>query len=112
MPSEIKESDWKRFKPLRQLALERYCEKVLLNIGRIATDAGKSHHERYLDIYRLIHKKELIRTFDSLRRSTALVQIGLFRSHGLITEEEFSGFSEALRSQVAVFSVVAKAKPK
>lgn len=110
----IKESDWKRFKPLRQLALERFCEKVLLDIGRIGAEAGKSRHERYLDIYRLIHEKdkELVRTFDSLRRSTALVQLGLFRSHGLITEEELSGFSEELRVQVEVFSIAPESKPK
>ncbi len=96
---EIKESDWKRFKALRELALERFSERVLLEIGRIGGDLGKSHHERYLDIYKLIQKrdKELARAFNDLRRSTAIMQIGLFRSHGLLTDDEFSRFSEDLR---------------
>ena len=110
----ISESDWKRFKPLRQLALERFCERVLLDIGRIGADARKSRHERYLDTYRLIQEKdkELVRIFDSLRRSTALIQLGLFRSHGLITEEELSGFSEELRARIEVFSIAPESEPK
>lgn len=114
MPREIKESDWKRFKPLRQLALERFCERVLLDIGCVGADAGKSHHERYLDIYKLIQErdKELVRTFDYLRRSTAIVQIGHFRSLGLLTEEELTGFSEEMRSIVEVLSPAPESKPK
>lgn len=110
----IYESDWKRFKPLRQLALERFCEQVLLDIGRIGADGGKGCHERYLDIYRLIHEKdkELARSFDCLRRSTALVQIALFRSHGLITEEDLAGFSEELQNQIKAFSTAPESEPK
>ena len=114
MPGEILESDWKRFKPLRELALERFCEKVLRDIGRIGADAEKSRHERYLDIYRLMHEKdgELVRTFDFLRRSTALVQLGLFRSHGLITDEDLAGFSEELQNQIKAFSTAPESEPK
>lgn len=100
MTRDIRESDWKRFKALRQLALERFCERVLLDIGRIGADAGKSQHERYLDIYRLIHDRdeELGRVFNDLSRSKAVIQIVQIRSLGLLTEEELAGFSAELRS--------------
>lgn len=102
---DIKESDWKRFKLLRQIALERFCERVLLDVGRIGTDAGKSQHERYLDVYRLIQDRDedLGRAFNGLSRSKAVIQIVQIRSLGLLTEEELAGFSEELRSILSFY---------
>lgn len=114
MPIDIRESDWKRFMVLRQIALERFCERVLLDIGRIGADAGKSQHERYLDIYRLIRDrdKELGRAFNDLSRSKAVIQIVQIRSFGLLTEEEFAEFSEELRNIVETYLSAFEAKPK
>ncbi|MBV9234461.1 MAG: hypothetical protein JOZ94_01385 [Xanthobacteraceae bacterium] len=45
---DIKESDWKTFKPLRQRALERFCGRVLDEVARIGSDQTKNTHERYI----------------------------------------------------------------
>lgn len=102
MLQAIKESDWKIFRQLRSIALERFCQRVLNEIVSAAADAGKSGHERYLDVFRLIKRrdKELAHAFDDLRRSTALAQIAIIQSHGLFTEEEFSRFSPETRNVV------------
>ena len=47
---DIKESDWKIFKGVREVALERFCERVLHEIERIGSDATKTKHQRYLAI--------------------------------------------------------------
>jgi hypothetical protein len=72
---DIKESDWKIFKRVREVALERFCERVLDEIGRIGSDTTKSKHQRYGAIYRLVRNrdKEINPIFDHLRRSTAVV---------------------------------------
>ena len=95
---DIKESDWKIFKPLRKLALERFCGRVLDEIERIKADATKSNHDRYLAIYRLVRErdKEIDPIFDYLRRSTAVRQILAFRLHSLLTDEELRQFSSEL----------------
>ena len=49
---DIKESDWKIFKGLRQLALERFCDRVLGEIAGITSDNTKTKPERYRAIYR------------------------------------------------------------
>jgi hypothetical protein len=92
---DIKESDWKVFKPLRVLALERFSERVLDEIARISSDNGKSKHERYVAIYRLVRErdKDIASIFDFQRRSTALRQVVAFLSEGLMTDEELRGFS-------------------
>lgn len=95
---DIKESDWKVFKRVREAALERFCERVLDEITRINSDSTKCKHERYVAIYRLVqeHNKEINRIFDYLRRSTAVNQLCLFRSHDLVTEQELRQFSPEL----------------
>ena len=102
---DIKPSDWKLFKPLRDLALERFCERVLDEVSRIGSDQKKSKHERYVKIYRLMRKrdKEIDRIFDSLRRSTAVFQICAFRAQDLLTEEELRQFSPELVTSVENF---------
>lgn len=99
---DVKESDWKLFKRLRKIALERFCERVLGEISRINSDGSKSKHERYLAIYRLMRErdKEIDPIFDQLRRSTAVRQLCSFRSHDLVTEQELHQFSPELRKTV------------
>src|SRR5262245_54259793 len=91
---DIKESDWKIFKGLREIALERFCERILDEVARISSDSTKTKHERYLAIYQLLRErnKEIDPIFDYLRRSTAVRQIWAFRSHDLLTEQELRQF--------------------
>jgi hypothetical protein len=79
--------------------------RVLNEVGRIRADTGKSQHERYVGIYRLMKErdKELGQTFDHLRRSTALMQLATFRSLKLVTEEEYMRFSSSTREIVDKF---------
>ncbi len=102
---EIKESDWKIFRQLYPVSLERFCQRVLDENERLLNDTGQGVHERYVAIYQLFHQrdKELARLFDNFRRSTALLQILAIKRHGLITEEEFARFSEETRDYLAGF---------
>jgi len=105
MLGQISEPDWKIFKPVRQQALERFCERVLAEIECIRADASKSQHERYIATYQIIKErdKELEQAFDYLRRSTALVQLAAFRSLGLVTDDEYMRFSAPTREIVETF---------
>src|SRR5262245_22152780 len=96
MSRSISERDWKIFRELRDTALQRFCERILQEAGREARREGKSAHERYLDLYKLIHgrDKEIGRAFNDFRRSTALTRIGIIYSMGLFTVEEVRRFSQ------------------
>lgn len=100
---DMRESDWKIFRELRQIALERFCQRILNEIEGLSSDANKSFHERYLDIYRHIQQqdRELGRIFDAPRRSQAVMQLALISSLGLLEPEELIRFSEETRQQVA-----------
>lgn len=96
MAREIKESDWKLFRQLRLIALERFCDRILTQVQEISSGTGNSFHQRYLDIFDLIQSENenMAYTFDNPRRSTALVQLTALRSQSLITDDEFHQFSE------------------
>ena len=99
---EIRESDWKVLRRVHPLALERFCERVLAEIDCVLRDGAKSHHARYLQIFRIIKQSdgEIARLFDNPRRSHALTMLAGIRSHGLLTEDEFSSLSPEARGAI------------
>jgi hypothetical protein len=103
MQRQIKESDWKLLGQLRTIALERFCQRILSEIQRINTNDTKSHHQRYLEIYEVIERrdKEIARIFNDHRRSVALIELAAIQSHGLLTTEEYLRFSQDTRDVVS-----------
>ena len=95
MPGNISERDWKVFRELRQIALERLCDRILAEAKAEIDRHGKSSHEKYSSLFKLIEKRDddIARGFNDFRRSTAIVQIGIIHSMGLFTGEELRRFS-------------------
>ncbi len=96
------EADWKVFRELRVIALQRWCERVLGEVAGITGDDKKSWHERYLTVYRLIRDRDeaLAAMFNNPRRSCAIEQLIYIQFHSLLTEAEMARFSDATRSRV------------
>ena len=103
---DIRENDWKHFRNLHPILLDRYCKQVLQEVESICLKAETSSHQRYLDLYKLIKQRdrELGNLFNDLRRSTAILQIMLIRKHGLFKEDEFSQFSQEVQEFALRFS--------
>ena len=72
-------------------------------VVKTLSDSRRSEHERYLDVYRFIQKKdrELGDAFNDFRRSTATRQISIIRSLGVVTEEEVVRFTQRFTSEKA-----------
>jgi adenine-specific DNA methylase len=102
MAQNIPESDWKILRDVKTQVLERFCEQVLAEIEQVKTDRNTSFHQKYLAIYTLIqeHDADLAFIFNDLRRSTAFQRIMAMRSHKLLTETEFSRFSQETRTSI------------
>lgn len=100
---EIAEPDWKLFRKLRALALERYCEHALAEIARLTVGPVGTSHERYLAVYARLQEqdRELGRLFNDPRRSTAVPQLAGLRERALLTAEEYEQFSPELRTRIA-----------
>ncbi len=95
MSRGIRESDWKLFRQLHSIARDRYCEAVLAEATRIASDPTKSAHQRYLELFKLMREKDrqLADAFDNPRRGPARLQLSIIHSLGLLTAEEIGRFS-------------------
>jgi hypothetical protein len=104
MPREIKESDWKIFRRLHPVALERFCKQVVEEINQATSKVTENYHERYLEVFRLImdRNEEMARAFDDMRRSNAFILLANIRESQLLTEEEFLEFSPETREGVEV----------
>ncbi|MDB5969692.1 MAG: hypothetical protein JWQ90_2142 [Hydrocarboniphaga sp.] len=98
----IPERDWKLFRELRELALDRFCKRVLVEVAALADSDLLSAHERYRNLYQLIHRrdKELAQLFDDPRRSNASIQLRLIYARGLFTADEVDRFSAETRSEM------------
>jgi hypothetical protein len=99
----ISEPDWKIWKPLFEVALERFCQRTLDGAARYAAGEGTAH-ERYVKLYQYVKKrdKELGQVFDNLSRSNAPMQIALAAKKKLITPEELAAFSQETQDRVAL----------
>ncbi|MDB5313115.1 MAG: hypothetical protein JWO38_7317 [Gemmataceae bacterium] len=105
MERTISEPDWKVFRQLQPIALDRFCQRVLAEVGRLAADTGKGSHERYLAVFKLMERRdeELAHAFNDMRRSTAFQQLASICFHSLLADEEFARFSPETRQAVEVF---------
>lgn len=114
MSRDIPEFDWKVFRELRMRALERFCERVLIEIERLSSDSSKTFHDRYIDSYRFIEQqdRDLGRAFDTPRRSQAILQLALIASHGLLKAEELERLTPSTRDAITLLAARMAAFPQ
>lgn len=94
----MKESDWKHFKRVKEIALERFCAEALSDFEGVIQNNDSSNHGRYLYLYKLVESadKRLSLLFDGHSRSRAQLQLTLLRSEGLVEDHELEGMSDEL----------------
>lgn len=102
MNNRIKESDWKIFKELRPLALQRYCERVMGDVDKIIHVSERDAHERYIEMYKIVQDgdKKLAHMFDGFSRSKALNQLVMYYGNDLLNEEEIAQLSDETRESI------------
>ena len=99
---DIQESDWKVFKELHPVALERYFMRAVAGMQRKLGNARLTNRERFWEVVEQAREdqKEVRETFDDYRRSTAVIHLMIMRREGLIKEEEMARFSEDLQERM------------
>ena len=108
MPGEMKGSDWKKFRAIHEVALDRFCEKVVEEVKRIAADGALSNHEKYVDIlqFMLARMKDIERTFDNPRHSTAVIALADMKEEGLVKDDELNEFGDEVRRAVTIIEEI------
>ena len=100
------ESDWKIFRELRELALDRFCKRILDQLETLRLDTSRSHHERYLDTFRFLQDRddEVAHAFNDPRRSRMLIQLAAIHAYGLLEPNELALLSSGTRDTIKSFS--------
>ena len=98
---EIAERDWKRWRQLTPILLDRFCRGVVHKAATFSDSAG-SGHEQFLALYHYLTQsnEDVARVFDAPRRSMALMQIAAAVSLNIMTREELASFSQELRDRI------------
>jgi len=101
-PHDVPESDWKVFRELREVVLERFCTRVLNEVERCCRDTSQSPHQRYLDVFRFLQSRdeELAHAFDGPRRSRMIVQLAAIHAYRLVEPRELERFTERTRATI------------
>ncbi|MBL9167466.1 MAG: hypothetical protein JNN07_06965 [Verrucomicrobiales bacterium] len=111
MSGDISERDWKVFREVHRHALERFSARILAEAQAEISRPESTSHERYLRLYRLFEERDhdIARAFNDLRRSTALMQLGILDVMGLVTPQELERFSPEVRESLALLARFRKA---
>ena len=98
--------EWRAFRALREVVLERACERALTSV-RKALDASASWHQRYLKASRLMmrdHDADIALAFDNPRRTDMLRQLAVMYRQGWVTDQELEQFSPSTRDSVTLMA--------
>lgn len=98
---DIHESDWRVFRRLHSIALERFCKRVL-EVVREAAECKTDYHDCYRKVYRLIrdYDKRMAAAFDDPRRSNAFLLLANIIGEGLLSAEELKQFSQEAQARI------------
>jgi hypothetical protein len=102
---DIHESDWRVFRRLHSIALERFCKRVLEEV-REAAVCETNYHDCYRKVYELIliHDRRMAAAFDDLRRSNAFLLLANIIGEELLTAEELKQFSQEAQARIKMIS--------
>jgi len=89
MAREIKESDWKLFRRLHPIALERFCQRIIEEVGSATSSCADRYHDSYLKLFELMRSRdrEMASAFNDPRRSNAFILLANIKELGLLTED-------------------------
>lgn len=106
MTADLPESDWKLFRQVREVALERLCRRALEEVAAVAGDAQQSYHERYLNVFQVLRARdqEVAQAFNDPRRSRMIRQLAAMRALGLLEPGELRRFTARTRSSSAALA--------
>lgn len=97
----MNENDWKKFKVIKEKAIEQFCAQVLDEFEKVISNTDEHVHNRYLLLYKLVQNrdKEMALIFDGHSRSKAPIQLIAIRARGLADESLIAELSDEFREQ-------------
>ena len=104
MVDGVIERDWRVFRELHEVALQRYCDRVLNEFQNICSEPSRTPHERYLALCQTLGERNatVAEAFDNPRRSHMLRQLAVIHSLRLLQPAEWARFTEVTRDAIVL----------
>jgi len=111
MATKIQESDWRLFRRLHKVALERFCERVLKEVRSATERTDDGYHKCYLKVFALIRDRDktIATAFNDPRRSNAFILLANITREGLLTKAELAQFSPEVREALEAIENIRRA---
>ena len=102
---QIPESDWKTWRKMSAVALERFCSEALEGV-RAITLRDDSAHARYRELFSFLRERDEIiaAIFDDQRRSNAYLQMARAVSEKVLHRSEIGKLSEESQTIVRMIA--------
>jgi hypothetical protein len=110
MSLDIAECDWKVFKELHAIAMDRFFEETVKQMQPLLWTKNKTAQERFwaaLD-YATERRKLAARLFDDPRRSAAIMMAAALYAREIMTEEELSRFGPETREKIRTIADIGR----
>ena len=103
--NQIPESDWKAWRQMSAVALERFCSEALEGVRAITLREG-SAHARYREVFAFLRERDEVvaAIFDDQRRSNAYLKMARAVSENVLQASELGKLTK--ESQAIVRSIV------
>jgi hypothetical protein len=89
---------------------ESACARILIRVESILQKRNGRNHEAYLELWDLVEKEDakIAFMFNDLKRSTALINLAQWYSHGLVSESDLALLTEETRNTVKAINEIAR----
>ncbi len=107
---DIPEKDWKKLRSIKDRVLDDACARILTRAESIVQNREGRNHEAYLALWALLDKEddEIALMFNELKRSTAILKLAQWRSHGLLSENDLALFSEETQNSLKIIHEIGR----
>lgn len=98
----IKESDWKVFRNIQPVALDRFCQRTLEEVATWCAAETEDRYQQIQDVFAYLKERRRV-LWDSLsdvRRSTAILQLVHMYNLGLVSNDELGRLSQETLDEV------------
>jgi len=98
----IPEPAWQQLRAFKERKLNDACKGILQATSSAIACDSYTPHQAYRKVLEILASgdRDIAEMFNDLKRSNAVRKLALWRTHGLLTDEDMAQFSKKTRAQI------------
>ncbi|MBM9511013.1 hypothetical protein [Desulfogranum marinum] len=102
MHQKFPERDWKKLRSLKDSALEKLSNRIIEKLNSLIESREGGSHKTYLRLWETMRAEDKIvaALFDDLSRSSAIITLAGWKTHGILSDDDFNDFTEDTQNRI------------